>query len=89
MKSTPKNTTEFIRNFQNYLDCFVVIGGTPTLIYLEQRRGNVPRATKDLDIVILDISEDGKGKDFLKTLSIADRSAKSAFIKVKLGFPIS
>ena len=41
MKATPPNTAEFVRAFKGYLDCFVVIGGTPTLMYLEEREGSV------------------------------------------------
>ncbi len=65
MKTIPENTSEFVRAFQNYLDQFVVIGGTPTLLYIEQRTASVPRVTKDLDIVILDIPDRIGDNDFL------------------------
>ncbi len=69
MKAQPKNTSEFLRTFQNFIDCFVVIGGTPTLLYIEQREGILPRKTVDLDIVILDIERTNGNSKFLKTFS--------------------
>jgi hypothetical protein len=61
----PTNTGEFVRQFQIYLDCFVVIGGTPTVLYITEREGKSPRATEDLDIVILDLSDEKRQAAFI------------------------
>lgn len=64
MSPMPRNTAEFARAFQKYLDCFVIIGGTPTKLYVEQRRGHGVGITQDLDVVILDVEND-RGTEFL------------------------
>lgn len=64
--SVPKHTGDFINDFSDYHDCFSVIGGTPTVLYFEQRLGKSERTTKDLDIVILDISPEKRWKEFLQ-----------------------
>lgn len=66
--STPVNTADFMKEFESFHDCFVIIGGTPTVMYLEDREGESPRATKDLDIVVIDIAPDGRWKEFLEKL---------------------
>ena len=33
MSVVPGNTAEFLKAFRDYADSFVVIGGTPTLLY--------------------------------------------------------
>ncbi|MCO5144174.1 MAG: nucleotidyl transferase AbiEii/AbiGii toxin family protein [Oligoflexia bacterium] len=65
MKSIPANTPEFARSFAEYSDCYVIIGGTAVLAYIEDR-GQSARTTTDLDIVILDTSEEKRSKDFLE-----------------------
>ena len=64
--SAPKHTGDFISEFRNYHDCFSVIGGTPTVLYFEERLGKSARTTKDLDIVILDIAPENRWKEFLE-----------------------
>lgn len=57
---------DFAKYFSAFPDCYSVIGGTATLMYLEERNpGQHGKATKDLDIVVLDLSEDQKQSKFL------------------------
>ncbi|MGK5083934.1 hypothetical protein WDW37_11590 [Bdellovibrionota bacterium FG-1] len=65
MQSPPKNTGYFVRRFAPHKEKFVVIGGTAMLLQIERRVDKRPRKTDDLDIVTLDLSEDGQASDFL------------------------
>lgn len=65
MKSLPKNTQLFADYFKDYTDSYVLIGGVATLFYEERRTGAASRATKDLDIVVLDLTEDKTPSAFL------------------------
>jgi hypothetical protein len=58
---------DFAKYFNEFSDCYSVIGGTATLMYLEERNpGQHDKATKDLDIVVLDLSGDQKQSKFLE-----------------------
>ncbi|MDR3606679.1 MAG: hypothetical protein P4M08_04765 [Oligoflexia bacterium] len=58
---------DFAKYFSEFSDCYSVIGGTATLMYLDERRpGQHNKATKDLDIVVLDLSGDQKQSKFLE-----------------------
>ena len=57
---------DFAKYFKDFSDCYSIIGGTATFIYLEERiPGAHNKATKDLDIVVLDLSNDQKQSKFL------------------------
>lgn len=66
MKSLPKNTAEFADYFREHTDFYVLIGGVATLYHEEKRTQSASRATKDLDIVVLDLSEEESTSAFLK-----------------------
>ncbi len=68
--------------FKDFLDCFVVVGGTPSDLYMEQRIG-LNKATKDLDIVILERGETERSKQFFIKLKkyIEDHGYKSEELK--------
>ena len=78
----PENTGEFAIEFKDFLDCFVVIGGTPSALYMEQRIG-VSKATKNLDIVILEKGEIERSKQFFIKLKkyIEDHGYKAEELK--------
>ncbi|MGK5081667.1 hypothetical protein WDW37_00055 [Bdellovibrionota bacterium FG-1] len=58
--------TEFGAYFKNHLKDYSIIGGAATLIHLDERAaGTHTKATKDLDIAVLDLSADGKTSTFL------------------------
>jgi hypothetical protein len=58
---------DFAKYFSDFSDCYSVIGGTATFMYLEERNpGRHGKATRDLDIVVLDHSEDLKQSKFLE-----------------------
>lgn len=63
----PENTGDFATEFKDFLDCFVVVGGTPSALYMEQRIG-FNKATKDLDIVILERGKTDRSKQFFAKL---------------------
>ena len=65
METQPPNTGYFVKAFEKYRKSFVVIGGTAALLHIEERLDKKPRKTDDLDIVVLDISEDGTTSPFL------------------------
>lgn len=78
----PENTGDFASEFKDFLDCFVVVGGTPSALYMEQRIG-FNKATKDLDIVILERGETERSKKFFTKLKkyIEDHGYKSEELK--------
>ncbi len=78
----PENTDDFASEFKDFLDCFVVVGGTPSALYMEQRIG-FNKATKDLDIVILEKGETERSKQFFSKLKkyIEDHGYKSEELK--------
>jgi hypothetical protein len=78
----PENTGDFASEFKDFLDCFVVVGGTPSSLYMEQRIG-FNKATKDLDIVILEKGETERSKQFFSKLKkyIEDHGYKSEELK--------
>jgi hypothetical protein len=61
---TPKYLSEFAEYFEKHKDSYAIIGGTALVIHLEQLLGDSPRATKDLDIVAIEIG-DSASRDFL------------------------
>lgn len=65
MKSLPKNTAQFADYFREHTDSYVLIGGVATLYHEEKRTLSASRGTKDLDIVVLDLSEDETTSAFL------------------------
>lgn len=65
--SIPENTGDFALEFKDFLDCFVVVGGTPSALYMEQRIG-FNKATKDLDIVILEKGQTERSNQFFTKL---------------------
>lgn len=78
----PENTGDFATEFKDFLDCFVVVGGTPSALYMEQRIG-FNKATKDLDIVILEKGDTKRSKQFFTRLKkyIEDHGYKSEELK--------
>ncbi len=61
-----KQIAEFGTYFKNHLNDYSIIGGAATLLHLDERAGTTHnKATKDLDIAVLDLSDDGKTSDFL------------------------
>lgn len=61
---------DFGRYFKDHIDDYSIIGGAATLLHLEERApGEHNKATKDLDIAVLDLSMDGKNSFFLGTFS--------------------
>ena len=78
----PENTGDFATEFKDFLDCFVVVGGTPAALYMEQRIG-FNKATKDLDIVILEKGDTERAKQFFTSLKkyIEDHGYKSEELK--------
>ena len=61
-----RQIAEFGLYFKDHLTDYSVIGGAATLLYLEERLpGRHGKATKDLDIAVLDISPNGKESAFL------------------------
>lgn len=65
--SIPENTGDFALEFKEFLDCFVVVGGTPTAMYLE-KRGGVAKATQDLDVVVIERGDEKRSKEFFEKL---------------------
>ena len=57
---------DFAKYFKDFSDSYSIIGGTATLLYLDERNpGQHNKATRDLDIVVLDLSNDQKQSRFL------------------------
>lgn len=65
-----KQIADFGRYFADHAADYSIIGGAATLLHLEERTpGAHTKATKDLDIAVLDLSADGKRSAFLATFS--------------------
>jgi hypothetical protein len=62
-----RDVAEFGEFFKDHLADYCIIGGAATLIHLEERAPGVHnKATKDLDIAVLDLGADGKKSPFLE-----------------------
>lgn len=65
MKSLPEYTAQFADYFRDFTDSYVLIGGVATLYHEEKRTKSASRVTKDLDIVVLDLTENQNSSRFL------------------------
>lgn len=62
-----KQIAEFGNYFKDHLNDYVIVGGAATLLYLDERApGKHSKATKDLDIIVLDLNPDGRQSSFIK-----------------------
>jgi len=65
-KLETRQVAEFGSYFKDHLSDYSIIGGAATLLHLDERMGGTHnKATKDLDIAVLDLSSDGKSSAFL------------------------
>lgn len=66
-KLESRQVSEFGAYFKDHLRDYAIIGGAATLIHLDERAGGAhTKATKDLDVAVLDLSPDGKDSAFIE-----------------------